>query len=49
MPDLPANLSQLRRAIIHYAREGVGGTCVWGGTAFRAWDCYLARLVDLRR
>lgn len=38
-PDLPANLNQLRRDIIHYAQEGVGGTYVWGGTAFKAWDC----------
>lgn len=38
-PDLPANLSQLRREIIHYAQEGVGGAYVWGGTAFKAWDC----------
>ncbi|WP_261388378.1 C40 family peptidase [Arthrobacter alpinus] len=38
-PELPANLSQLRRDIIHYAQEGVGGTYVWGGTAFKAWDC----------
>ncbi|WP_247647332.1 C40 family peptidase [Arthrobacter sp. E3] len=38
-PDVPANLSQLRRDIIHYAQEGVGGTYIWGGTAFKAWDC----------
>ncbi|WP_054009614.1 C40 family peptidase [Arthrobacter sp. ERGS1:01] len=38
-PDLPANLSQLRRDIIHDAQEGVGGTYVWGGSAFKAWDC----------
>ncbi|PYI39507.1 peptidoglycan endopeptidase [Arthrobacter psychrolactophilus] len=38
-PDLPANLDQLRLDIIHYAQEGVGGTYVWGGTAFKAWDC----------
>lgn len=38
-PDLPVDLSQLRRDIIHYAQEGVGGTYVWGGTAFKAWDC----------
>jgi hypothetical protein len=38
-PDLPASLSQLRRDIIHYAQEGVGGTYIWGGTAFKAWDC----------
>ncbi|NVM96138.1 C40 family peptidase [Arthrobacter wenxiniae] len=36
---LPVNLSQLRREIINYAEEGVGGTYVWGGTAFKAWDC----------
>lgn len=38
-PDMPANLSQVRRDVIHYAQEGVGGTYVWGGTAFKAWDC----------
>ncbi|WP_104092357.1 C40 family peptidase [Arthrobacter sp. GMC3] len=38
-PTIPADLSQLRRAIIAYAQEGVGGTYVWGGTAFKAWDC----------
>ncbi|MDJ0318400.1 C40 family peptidase [Arthrobacter antibioticus] len=38
-PDVPANLSELRRDIIHYAQEGVGGTYIWGGTAFKAWDC----------
>lgn len=38
-PDLPANLTQLRRDIVHYAQEGIGGTYIWGGTAFKAWDC----------
>jgi len=38
-PDLPANLSQLRRNILAYAQQGVGGAYVWGGTAFKAWDC----------
>lgn len=38
-PTMPADLSQLRRAIIAYAQEGVGGAYVWGGTAFKAWDC----------
>lgn len=38
-PQLPANLSKLRRDIIHYAEEGIGGSYVWGGTAFKAWDC----------
>ncbi len=36
---MPADLSQLRREIIAYAQEGVGGTYVWGGTAYKAWDC----------
>lgn len=38
-PTMPGDLSQLRRAIIAYAQEGVGGTYVWGGTAYKAWDC----------
>lgn len=38
-PDLPANLSQPRRDINDYAQEGVGGTHIWGGTAFKACDC----------
>lgn len=38
-PPVPANLSTTRQAILHYAQEGVGGSYVWGGTAFKAWDC----------
>lgn len=38
-PVLPSDLSQLRREILVYAQEGVGGVYVWGGTAFKAWDC----------
>ncbi|WP_129545597.1 C40 family peptidase [Arthrobacter dokdonensis] len=38
-PTLPADLSQLRRNILAYAQEGVGGAYVWGGSAFKAWDC----------
>jgi cell wall-associated NlpC family hydrolase len=38
-PALPGNLSQRRRNILAYAQEGVGGAYVWGGTAFKAWDC----------
>jgi peptidoglycan DL-endopeptidase CwlO len=33
------NLSQIRKDILRFAQEGVGGTYVWGGTAFKAWDC----------
>lgn len=32
-------LSQIRKDILRFTREGLGGAYVWGGTAFRAWDC----------
>lgn len=35
----PADLSQIRRDILRYTHEGLGGNYVWGGTAFKAWDC----------
>jgi hypothetical protein len=35
----PADLSQIRRDILRYTNEGLGGNYVWGGTAFKAWDC----------
>lgn len=38
-PALPSDLSQIRREILAYAQEGVGGAYVWGGTVFKAWDC----------
>ncbi|KRE72648.1 C40 family peptidase [Arthrobacter sp. Soil762] len=34
-----ANLSQIRQDILRFTQEGVGGAYVWGGTAFKAWDC----------
>ncbi|NVM98411.1 C40 family peptidase [Arthrobacter sp. SDTb3-6] len=37
--QIPANLSATRQAVLRYAQEGVGGSYVWGGTAFKAWDC----------
>lgn len=36
---VPANLSASRQAVLRYAQEGVGGSYVWGGTAYKAWDC----------
>jgi peptidoglycan DL-endopeptidase CwlO len=33
------NLSQIRKDILHFTVEGVGGKYVWGGTAFKVWDC----------
>lgn len=38
-PALPSDLSQIRREILAYAQEGLGGAYVWGGTAYKAWDC----------
>ncbi|MGM9473060.1 C40 family peptidase [Pseudarthrobacter sp. YS3] len=35
----PHNLSQLRRDILKFTLDGLGGRYVWGGTAFKAWDC----------
>lgn len=33
------NLSQPRQDILKFTQEGLGGRYVWGGTAFKAWDC----------
>lgn len=40
-PDVVSTegLSQIRQEIIHFTKMGVGGAYVWGGTAFKAWDC----------
>ncbi|MFI2563547.1 C40 family peptidase [Paenarthrobacter sp. NPDC018779] len=32
-------LSQIRQDILRFTKLGVGGAYVWGGTAFKAWDC----------
>lgn len=34
-----ANLSQIRKDILRFAQDGVGGKYVWGGTEYKAWDC----------
>ncbi|MBT2554935.1 C40 family peptidase [Arthrobacter sp. ISL-5] len=34
-----ADLSQIRKDILRSTQAGVGGSYVWGGTAFKAWDC----------
>lgn len=38
---MPANYhgEEAREKIIAAAKEGIGGSYVWGGTAFKAWDC----------
>mgnify|MGYP005992489753 CR=1 FL=1 len=38
-PTASAGLGQIRKDILRFTREGVGGAYVWGGTAFKAWDC----------
>jgi hypothetical protein len=38
-PAASADMSQIRKDILRFTREGVGGSYVWGGTAFKAWDC----------
>lgn len=32
-------LSQIRQDIIRFTKTGLGGAYVWGGTAYKAWDC----------
>lgn len=34
-----ANLTQIRKDILRFTQAGLGGRYVWGGTAFKAWDC----------
>lgn len=34
-----ADLSQMREDILRFTQAGVGGSYVWGGTAFKEWDC----------
>ena len=33
------NLTQIRKDILRFTQAGLGGTYIWGGTAFKAWDC----------
>lgn len=35
----PEDLSQIRQDVLRFTQMGVGGAYVWGGTAFKAWDC----------
>lgn len=34
-----SNLDATRAAIVETAKTGLGGTYIWGGKTFRAWDC----------
>ncbi|MEW9870672.1 C40 family peptidase [Arthrobacter sp. HS15c] len=39
LPTSADGLSQIRLEILRFTRQGLGGAYVWGGTAFKAWDC----------
>ena len=38
-PALSRELTQARQDILRFTQQGLGGRYVWGGTAFKAWDC----------
>ncbi|BCW58525.1 hypothetical protein StoSoilB20_18720 [Arthrobacter sp. StoSoilB20] len=38
-PVSAEGLSQIRQDILRFTQAGLGGAYVWGGTAFKAWDC----------
>jgi cell wall-associated NlpC family hydrolase len=38
-PVSAEGLPQIRQDILRFARAGLGGAYIWGGTAFKAWDC----------
>lgn len=38
-PVLSRELSQIRQDVLRFTQQGLGGRYVWGGTAFKAWDC----------
>lgn len=38
-PTAAEGLSPIRLEILRFTKEGLGGAYVWGGTAFKAWDC----------
>lgn len=38
-PVSAEGVPQIRQDILGFTQMGVGGAYVWGGTAFKAWDC----------
>ncbi|GAA3278590.1 hypothetical protein AAU01_09330 [Paenarthrobacter aurescens] len=38
-PIAVEGLSQVRQDILRFTQAGLGGAYVWGGTAYKAWDC----------
>lgn len=38
-PQSPENITGVRGKIVRDALSGLGGSYVWGGKAFGAWDC----------
>ncbi|WP_247046252.1 C40 family peptidase [Arthrobacter rhizosphaerae] len=39
LPAATGDLSQIRKDILRFTQAGVGGTYIWGGEEFKAWDC----------
>ena len=39
LPATTENLTQIRQDILRFTQAGLGGTYIWGGEAFKAWDC----------
>jgi cell wall-associated NlpC family hydrolase len=39
LPAATENLAQIRKDVLRFTQAGVGGTYIWGGEAFKAWDC----------
>lgn len=37
--EIPADVSGARSTILAAAQDGIGGTYVWGGKGYKAWDC----------
>lgn len=35
----PQNLEGKRAAIVAAAQDGIGGSYIWGGKSYKAWDC----------
>lgn len=38
-PAAPATNSNAREAVLAAAYDGIGGSYVWGGKSYKAWDC----------
>jgi cell wall-associated NlpC family hydrolase len=39
LPAETKDVSQIRKDVLRFTQAGVGGTYIWGGEEFKAWDC----------